>query len=274
MHILAINGSPRREMGRSHRILTAILSGASAAGAETEILHLIDENLQYCVHCGHSCFTDGDCIQEVEATLRSRHVESADALIVCAPVYCWQPNGLTVAFFDKLRLLTGSWNRGREHGKPALGIAVAGGTGTGVFTALQSIAAWMCLWKFRPLDLLPVVRFNMDRVLAKAASLGQALAECEPRPYQGTWETLLTYDRLPYMGYGRVDEFRWLAEQIVGGLEVRTLETRGAGDEETEAAVGEIKRLLYEARAHASQGDQESEALKCVQAYRLGAQTW
>jgi NAD(P)H-dependent FMN reductase len=279
-HILAINGSPRRDMGRSHQILTEILSGAAAAGAETEILHLIDETPEYCVHCGHSCFADGDCIQEVEATLRSRRVQGADALIVCAPVYCWQPSGLTVAFFDKLRLLTGSWNRGTEHGRPALGIAVAGGTGTGVFTALQSIYAWMCLWKFRPLDPLPITRFNMDRVLAEAASLGQALAGSAPHPFEGTWETLLTYDRLPYMDYGRVDEFRWLAEQIVGGLQARDKSGQIAEDQRlidggrTEATIDEIKRLLYEARVHASQGAKESEAQKCVLAYRLGAKIW
>ena len=278
-HILAINGSPRREMGRSHQVLTEILSGAAAAGAETEILHLIDENPEYCVHCGHSCFADGDCSQEVEATVRSRRVEQADALIVCAPVYCWQPSGLTVAFFDKLRLLTGSWNRGREHGRPALGIAVAGGTGTGVFTALQSIYAWMCLWKFRPLDPLPLTRFNMDRVLAEAGNLGKTLAEAEPRPYEGTWETLLTYDRLPYMDYGRVDEFRWLAEQIVGGLEYRSRQAAAEAvaaidGGRIENTIGEIKRLLDEARVHADQGAKESEAQKCVLAYRLGAKVW
>ena len=166
---------------------------------------------------------------------------------------------------DKLRLLTGSWNRGTEHGKPALGIAVAGGTGTGVLTALQSVYAWLCLWKFRPLDPLPVTRFNMDRVLAEAASLGQALAKREPRPFEGTWETLLTYDRLPYVGYGRVDEYRWLAKQIVEGLDARG---------ETDPALDEMKRLLDKARMHAIQGDQESEAKKVVLAYRMGANIW
>jgi hypothetical protein len=105
----------------------------------------------------------------------------------------------------------------------------------------------------------------MDRVLADAASLGQALAKGEPRPFEGTWDTLLTYDRLPYMDYGRVDEFRWLAEQIAGGLAAR---------ETTDDALGEVKRLLYESRVHASQGDKEREAQKCVQAYRLGAKVW
>ena len=252
-------------MGRSHELVTALLSGAAAAGAQTEVLYLIDDEPMYCIHCGHACFSDGDCIQEVEATMRSRRVAAADALVVCAPVYCWQPSGLTVAFFDKLRLMSGPWNRGTQHGRPALGIAIAGGTGTGVFTALQSIYAWMCLWKFRPLAPLPVTRFNWEGVLSGAPALGQALAEYTPQAFEGTWEALLTYDRLPYMDYGRVDEFRWLAEQTVSGLEAR-----GEGGE----ALGEVRRLLYEARVHSAQGDAESAAQKSVAAYRLGAGMW
>jgi NAD(P)H-dependent FMN reductase len=269
MNLLAVIGSPRRERGRSHEIVTEILSGAAEAGAETEILYLIDEEPGYCVHCGHDCFGTGDCIQEVEATLRSQRVGAADALILCAPVYCWQPSGLTVAFFDKLRLMSAPWNRGTEHGRRALGIAVAGGTGSGVFTALQSIYAWLCLWKFRPLDPLPLTRFNMERALEGAASLGRKLAEGKPQPFAGAWDLMLTYDRLPYMDYGRVDEFRWLAEQIVAGLPHRQ-----APDEESAGQIDEMRRLLYEARVHATQGDEAQEAQKVLAAYRLGAKVW
>jgi NAD(P)H-dependent FMN reductase len=265
MKVLGIVGSPRRERGRSHQVVSAVLAGARAAEAETELFYPIDEEPGYCVHCGHPCFAQGDCIQEVEATLRSQRVSAADALVVCAPVYCWQPNGLTVALFDKLRLTTGAWHRGRQHGGPALGIAVAGGTGTGVFPALQSIYAWLCLWKFRPLDPLPVTRFNMDRVLADAPSLGRTLADRAPQPYAGPWEAMLTYDRLPYAGYGRIDEFRWLAEQIVAGLAAR-------GEKQTQAA--EIQRLLDEGRTSAAQGDREGEARKVVAAYQMGAAVW
>ena len=95
--------------------------------------------------------------------------------------------------------------------------------------------------------------------------MGRVLAESEPRPFEDTWESLLVYDRLPTVDYGRVDEFRWLAEQIVAGLEAR-----GEGGE----PLGEAKRLLHEARVHVTQGDVEGEAQKVVAAYRLGAQIW
>ena len=260
--VLGIVGSPRRERGLSHQVVSGVLEGARAAGAETETLYLIDDEPEYCIHCGHGCFATGDCLQEEGATARSRRLDAADALVVCAPVYCWQPNGLTVALFDKARLATDSWHRGRQHGRPALGIAVAGGTGTGVFPALQSIYAWLCLWKYRSLDPLPVTRFNLDRVLAEAASLGRTLAARAPQPFDGVGAQMLAYDRLPYMDYGRVDEFRWLAEQIAAGLEAR--------GENAET----VRQLLDQANACAASGDQEGTAQRTVEAYQAGREAW
>jgi NAD(P)H-dependent FMN reductase len=265
MKVLGIIGSPRRRQGRSHQVVDRVLAGARAAGAETEALDLIDEEPQYCVHCGHACFEEGDCAQEAEATARSQRVAAADALVICAPVYCWQPNGLTAALFDKVRLPTGPWSREGQHGRPGLGIALAGGSGTGVFPALQSIYAWLCLWKYRPLDPLPVTRFNLERVLGEAEALGRLLAETPPQPYDGGGEQMLTYDRLPYLGYGRIDEFRWLAERILTDLEVR-----GKTGNQVEVA----QRLLAEARACATRGDQAGEAERLVEAYRAGERAW
>lgn len=265
MNVLGIVGSPRREQGRSHEIVSAILSGAEAAGASTELLYLIDEEPQYCIHCGHDCFGEGDCAQEAAATRRSQRVGAADALVLCAPVYCWQPNGLTATLFDKVRLASRPWNRGTPNGRPALGIALAGGTGTGVFPALQSIYAWLCLWKFRPLDPLPLTRFNMDRALAQADELGMALATQDARPFAGTAELMVTYDRLPYMDYGRLDEFRWLAQQILPGLRTRT----AAGD-----VAEEMSQLLAQAETRAAGGDAVGEMQCVLDAYLNGRRAW
>ena len=168
-------------------------------------------------------------------------------------------------FFDKIRLTSGPWRSGEEHGRWGVGIGVAGGTGTGVFTALQSIYAWLCLWKYRPLDPVPVTRFNLERILGEAASLGRALSERPKQPYAGTWENMLTYDRLPALRYSRVDEFRWLAEQIAEGLA-----ERGGQD----AQVARVRGLLGEGRARAETGDAEGEAKAYIKAYGLAAETW
>jgi len=265
MKVLGIAGSPRRERGLSHQVVNRILEGAQAAGAETELLYLIDSEPEYCIHCGHSCFEDGICAQEDAATLRSTSVDGADAIVIAAPVYCWQPNGLTTAFFDKLRLSGGPWNRDTPNGCKALGVAVAGGTGSGVFTALQSIYAWLCLWKFRPLDPLPVTRFNLAQVLEDAPGLGEALAQSSREPFESVADLMLRYDGLPTMDFGRVDEFRWLAQEVLKGLEAR-------GD--APEAVGHIHGLLETAAALRTAGSTQAEAQWIVQAYQIGAAAW
>ncbi len=265
MKILAIVGSPRRDRGLSERVAARLLAGASGAGAQTETLYLSDEQPEFCRGCGHSCFAELDCIQEPEATERSAAIEAADALVLCAPVYCWQPNGLTAALFDKVRLSTGPWRDASQHGKPALGVAVAGGTGSGVFTALQSIYAWFCLWKYRPLPPVPVTRFNLEAVLEDAGSLGRALVNAGRRPYGNTGELLTTYDALPALRYGRVDEFRWLARTIVQGFE-----RRGQPD----ARVASLRKMLAEAEALAAAGDAVGAADKYAAAHLAGLEAW
>jgi NAD(P)H-dependent FMN reductase len=265
MKVLGIVGSPRRERGLSHQVVDRVLAGARAAGAQTKTLYLIDDEPQYCIHCGHDCFGESDCAQEPGATDRSKRIDAADALVICAPVYCWQPSGLTVAMFDKVRMATGSWTRGTQHGRLALGIAIAGGTGTGVFPALQSIYAWLCSWKFRPLDPLPVTKFNLVSVLERADAYGQTLAKRPPEPFEDLADQMLTYDAVPFMDYGRIDEFRWLAEQTAAGLQA-------AG--RNEGQVEEIKRLLDEAADCGDSGDQTGQAQRVLQAYQTGAGAW
>ena len=265
MNVLGIVGSPRGEKGHSFQIVSAILDGARAAGAETEMMDLSREQPQPCIHCGHACFETGECAQEPAATARSKRIEAADALVLAAPVYCWQPCALTVALFDKTRLSTGAWSREGQHGKTALGIAVAGGTGTGVFTALQSIYAWLCAWKYRPMDPVPVTRFNLDRVLAETALLGQALVARATEPYTDVWDLMLTYDRLPFADFGRVDEFRWLAEQIVAGLRQR---------DSVAAQIAGVQSHLDRGDTCATAGDEAGAAQAFVAAYRLGRDAW
>jgi multimeric flavodoxin WrbA len=211
MKVLGIVGSPRRDRGLTHEVVSRILAGAEKADAQTEMLYLADENPVPCVHCGHPCFSDGVCAKEDTATDRSMRIESFDAIILGAPVYCWQPNALTCALFDKFRLTSGAWSRGPANGRYALGVAVAGGTGTGVFPALQSIYSWLCIWQYVPLKPLPVTRFNYQRALQEAPELGSELANAKQEPFRETADLMVAYDELPFMSYSHVDEFHWLA---------------------------------------------------------------
>jgi len=265
MRILAIVGSPRRERGLSARVAARILAGASAVGAQAELHYLVDEDPDYCAACGHDCFAELDCAQEDSATARSAAIEAADALVLCSPVYCWQPNGLTAALFDKVRLSSGSWQETTQHGKPALGVAVAGGTGSGVFAALHSIYTWFCLWKYRPLPPLPVTRFNLDRALGDAEALGRLLVATPCQPYSSVGDLLTTYDTLPGYSYSRVDEFRWLAGEVAAGLERRGVSVD---------VVAAMRATLREADERRQAGDAASAANKYVEAYRTGVRVW
>ena len=267
MKVLGIVGSPRREKGRTAEVVGRVLAGAEAAGAATEILYLVDESPEYCTHCGHNCFGELDCAQESAATLRSQRVDEADALVLGAPVYCWQVNGLTAALLDKARLSTGPWSRGMMGGKPALGIAVAGGTGTGVFSALQSLYAWLCLWKFRALEPLPVTRFNFQAALQAAEDGGRRLVQLiqDPQPFADAAELLLYYDNLPYMSYGRLDEFRWLAQCISEAI----VESKDNWEQ-----VSALWKNLFRGEALWAQGKREEAAPFIVAAYQAGREGW
>ena len=267
MKVLGIVGSPRREKGRTAEVVGRALAGAKAAGAESEIMYLVDESPEYCIHCGHNCFEELDCLQEEAATLRSQRVDEADALVLGAPVYCWQVNGLTAALLDKVRLSTGSWTRGMKGGKAALGIVVAGGTGTGVFSALQSLYAWLCLWKFRALEPLPVTRFNFQAALERAEEQGRRLVHLiqNPQPFADAAELLVYYDNLPYMRCGRLEEFFWLAQRI----EETILESKDNWDQ-----VAVLREKVARAKELWAQGKRAEAGPLIVAAYQAGREGW
>ena len=267
MKVLGIVGSPRREKGRTAEVVGRALAGAKAAGAATEILYLVDESPKYCTHCGHSCFDELSCLQEGAATLRSQRVDEADALVLGAPVYCWQVNGLTAALLDKVRLSTGSWTRGMRGGKAGLGIAVAGGTGTGVFSALQSLYAWLCLWKFRALEPLPVTRFNFHGALETAEEQGRRLVDLiqNPKPFADVSELLFYYDNLPYMRYGRLEEFFWLAQRIDETI---------SESERNRDQVAVLRENVARAKELWAQGKRVEAGPLIVAAYQAGREGW
>lgn len=258
MNILAVNGSPRREKGRTEEVIAAVLEAARSRGAQTDTLYLVDEEPEYCSHCGHNCFSDGRCLREPAATERSKRIQDAEALILGAPVYCWQPNALTCMLFDKFRIVGGTWRDSSAPGIPAVGIAVAGGTGTGVFTALQSMYAWMCAWRFTPVAPVPVTRYNMAAVLRDADGIAASLMEERQPVFDEIWNQMLLYDRLPFMNYGRIDEYRWLAHSMADCLEERKTDTE---------VIDRVRQVLGRADDEKDRGNEERRAELVLEAF-------
>ena len=258
MKILAVNGSPRREKGNTARVLSAIATAVEPLGASVEMMYLADEGPEHCVHCGHSCFTDGMCVREPGATVRSERIREADALILGAPVYCWQPNALTGMLFDKFRIPEGTWVDSSVPQIPALGIAVACGTGTGVFPALQSIYSWFCAWRFVPLEPVPVTRYNIQHTIANAQELARSLVARRKPAFAQKWDHMLLYDSLPYLSYGRIDEFRWLAGRMVEFMEERSADT---------SILPTVQAEIERADRARADGDREQQARSTLQAF-------
>ncbi len=232
--IVGLVGSPRRDQGLTHRLVSAALEGARRGGANGRIEYLADWELAACEDCGGPCFMDGICIRSPRTTELNDIVNRSDGLVIGAPVYDWQANALTHMFMDRYRI-PGQASLGRQpNGRPALAIIVAGGTGTGISGAVRSLQDFLCLWGYRALDPILATRYNLDQAVAAARGAGETLGkQAENRaPFGDLAELLAYYDHLQFACHDHVEELIWLAEQ--------------AADLGHEPA--EVRRLCAEAR--------------------------
>jgi NAD(P)H-dependent FMN reductase len=200
--VLGIVGSPHKD-GRTNRLVTRAIEGSEEAGADTEIIYLIDYDIPQ--------WSEGP--RRAPETL-SEIVDGADAYVLGAPVYYLDINGLAKDFLDTVSMPS-------SNGKPALGIAMAGGTGKGLTSALKSIYYFFFCKGLRGMNPLPVSRFNYDKALREAYESGKHLVELERRPFKKTereWdltERISYHFNLPFMNYDIVDEILLIAEQVM-----------------------------------------------------------
>ena len=122
--VLGIVGSPHKD-SMTNKLVTRAIEGSKEAGADTEIIYLIDYDIPQWSE-SHKTAPEELCLLMGEA----------DAYVLGAPVYCLDENGLTKDFMDGLVLTD---FLAKANGKPALGIAMAGGGGLGLVSALKTI---------------------------------------------------------------------------------------------------------------------------------------
>ncbi len=208
MFVLGVVGSGRKN-GRTAELMAAALGGVKAQGARTQKVYLADYELRY--HLGVAAQGAPYC----PAALADL-CEDADAIVLGSPVYYGDINGLTRSFMDSVPIPN-------SNGKPALGFAIAGGSGKGLLSGVQSIYHYFYHRQMRAIDPTPVSRFNLDAALASLRESGAALvAMCETvEPFPGAarddrWADVLAYyATLPHFNAGPVDEFVMLAEQLI-----------------------------------------------------------
>lgn len=237
MIVLGIVGSPRKN-GRTNMLIDAALEGAEARGAAIRKVYLVDYEVKPFTGLGGSDEAFQYCPEKL-----SRLCEEADAIALGAPVYWGDINGMTKDFMDTVKI-------SNSNGKPALGIAIAGGTGKGLLSGVQSIYHFFYHRQMRGIDPTPVSRFNLQEALEQVKVSGAKLADLSKlkTPFPGRtrddrWpEALAHYASLKYLRCGPLDEFIMLAEQLIKISKGNKVEKAKGELDKALSLIGEGKR--------------------------------
>lgn len=102
MKILAVNGSPRRDKGNTHRILAPFLEGAREAGAQVDLVYLQDKKIRPCLGC-FNCWlkTPGECIQKDDMAGLLPLLREAAYIVFATPLYVFSMSAQMKAFLDR-----------------------------------------------------------------------------------------------------------------------------------------------------------------------------
>lgn len=100
MHVLAINGSPRKN-GNTSALIRAMLEGAAEAGAETTEAHLHSLDMKGCMGCLSCRQKHGVCAQKDALAPYLEMVKTSDALIFGCPIYMYRISGQMKLYIDR-----------------------------------------------------------------------------------------------------------------------------------------------------------------------------
>ena len=188
MKILAIQSSPNTD-GLTGRLAQAVLQGAAAQGAETELVHLNRLQIEACQACGtgwgHHFKPQADGPQADECILQDdfaglhTRVATADGLIFCTPVYFHDLSESAKVFLDRLRRC--HWplkEKSPLRGKGLVSVTAAGGTGNGALEAavvLEKIL--LSFLGMKRIASLAVTRFNQEFQVEAGHGAGRLMVQ-------------------------------------------------------------------------------------------------
>ena len=101
MQIIAFNGSPRKE-GNTSTIITSVLEGARAQGAETVEVRLHDILLKGCMGCRSCRKNPGFCKQQDDLSPYLEAIKSCGGIVVGCPIYMYRISGQMKIFVDRI----------------------------------------------------------------------------------------------------------------------------------------------------------------------------
>jgi len=196
--ILGIVGSPRKN-GLTNRLVDAALEGSRLENYEVEKIHLVDFNVKPYTEVHKNCPKALNLL-----------CEEAEAIVLGSPVYWGDISGIAKSFMETVSIPN-------ADGKPALGIAIAGGTGKGLLSGIQSICHFFFHKRMRAIDPTPVSRFNLEEATEELVVSGHNLARLLKgnRPFQSLSEVSKYYQSLPFLNSDILDEYMLLASQLL-----------------------------------------------------------
>ena len=115
--VLGVVGSPRKK-GNTHILVSRILEGAEAEGAESDILFLGKLKIRECDGC-HACWKGKSCNRKDDMNAVYPKIAASDAIVLGTPVYWYGPTALMKAFIDRFVFLNCPENRPQVRGKPS-----------------------------------------------------------------------------------------------------------------------------------------------------------
>ncbi len=100
MKILVFNGSPKGEKSDTMHITRAFLEGMGAQ--EVQIIHAVDQHVEYCKGCFACMHNRGRCVQEDDMRGILEEILRSDLLIFSFPLYCYGMPAPLKAIIDRI----------------------------------------------------------------------------------------------------------------------------------------------------------------------------
>jgi multimeric flavodoxin WrbA len=116
-NILAVVGSPRQG-GNTEILVSKIAEGATAGGAQVEVVRLSSLHIQDCDGC-HACWRGRLCSKNDDMRPMYPKIAAAETIVFGTPVYWYGPTALMKAFVDRFVYFNCEGNRPMVRGKRA-----------------------------------------------------------------------------------------------------------------------------------------------------------
>ena len=196
MKALILSGSRNRD-GQTARLIKAVQKGISAGKGESEVIFLIEKQIERCRMCDADgwglCRRESRCIIEDDLQGIIDQVKAADVLVFANPVYFSDLSESMRSFLDRYRRTLFKPGKapapgfGMSGGTPAIGICYAGGSGNGTASASFNLERILQTCGLDVVDMINARRQNFDVKLQQLEIVGKWLSS---KPTSGPWPPL------------------------------------------------------------------------------------